>query len=226
MKIAISCILTIEWITPKIIIIILEIIIIKTKIDIEKWYGSTFLPVSSQILIYYFLNLINKHFQKNNLLSKIFNRNNLKISSSCTKNMSKIIHNHNKRVYWSTLNGKVWKQINTHVAVELRKPALLKETVTLRMLFTRPIFSLKKVNLIMTYIGITSLNWKFQYYNHKQLFNNPLLRNQTAFSKYPWKLKDEGLTPIINWKVLKKSSSTSSLHAWYNIYQEEKKLIF
>ena len=46
----------------------------------------------------YFLNLIDKTFPKNNILSKIFNRNNLKISYSCTNNLSKIIINHNRKI--------------------------------------------------------------------------------------------------------------------------------
>ena len=27
------------------------------------------------------------------------------------------------------------------------------------------------------YIGMTSLNWKFRYYNHLQSFRNPTLKN-------------------------------------------------
>ena len=53
------------------------------------------------------------------------------------------------------------------------------------------------------YIGESSLKWKFRHYNHSQTFNNPLLRNQTAISKYYWELKDQGLTPIVNWKIIK-----------------------
>ena len=34
------------------------------------------------------------------------------------------------------------------------------------------------------YIGITSLNGKFRYYNYPQSFKNPTLNNQTALSKY------------------------------------------
>ena len=48
-----------------------------------------------------------------------------------------------------------------------------------------------------TYICITSLNWKFTYYNHLQSFKNPISKNQTALSKYYWNLKEPGLTPII-----------------------------
>ena len=47
------------------------------------------------------------------------------------------------------------------------------------------------------YIGISSLKRMSWFYNHKQTFNNLLLKNQTAQSKYYWELKNKGLTPMI-----------------------------
>ena len=46
----------------------------------------------------YFLKLIDKHFKQYNILHKIFNRKTLKISYSCTKNISQIINNHNNEI--------------------------------------------------------------------------------------------------------------------------------
>ena len=37
---------------------------------------------------------------------------------------------------------------------------------------------------------MTSLNWKFRYYNHLQSFKN------SYYPEYYW-----NLTPIINWKI-------------------------
>ena len=69
---------------------------------------------------------------------------------------------------------------------------------------------------------MTSLNWKFRYYNHLQSFRNPTLKNQTALSRYDWDQIELGLTSIINWKVIKRSSSTNSLHVKRNLCLEEK----
>ena len=44
----------------------------------------------------YFLQLLDKHFNRDNPLSRIFNRNTVKISYSCTKNMNNILSNHNR----------------------------------------------------------------------------------------------------------------------------------
>ena len=49
-----------------------------------------------------FLNLISKHFPNHSPLAKIFNRNNIKVTYSCTSNMSQIIKATTKRLNLST----------------------------------------------------------------------------------------------------------------------------
>ena len=51
------------------------------------WFNPPFCKLSDINKEKYFLNLINRHYQKNNPLSKIFNRNTLKISYLCTNNV-------------------------------------------------------------------------------------------------------------------------------------------
>ena len=50
---------------------------------------------------------------------------------------------------------------------------------------------------------MTSVNWKFRYYNHLQSFKNPTLKNQTALSRYYRDLIELRLTHIIIWKIIK-----------------------
>ena len=50
-----------------------------------------------------FLNLISKHFPNNSPLAKIFNKNNIKVSYSCTNNMSQIIKNTTKKSHPPTV---------------------------------------------------------------------------------------------------------------------------
>ena len=45
-----------------------------------------------------FLNLIDQHVPKSNKLHPIFNRNTVKVSYSCTQNMSCMLKSHNKKV--------------------------------------------------------------------------------------------------------------------------------
>ena len=72
------------------------------------------------------------------------------------------------------------------------------------------------------YIGMARLNWKFRYNNHLQSFKNPTSKNQTVLSNFYWYLKELGLTPIINWKIIKRSSTINSLHGKCNLCLEEK----
>ena len=72
------------------------------KIKIEKrkiiWFNPPFGKLSNTDVGKYFLRLIDKHFKQDNILHKIFNRKTLKISYSCTKNISQIINSHNNEL--------------------------------------------------------------------------------------------------------------------------------
>ena len=60
------------------------------------WFNPTFCKLASINVGKYFLKLIDKPFKHDNILHKISNRKTLKISYSCSKNISQIINNHNK----------------------------------------------------------------------------------------------------------------------------------
>ena len=47
-------------------------------------------------------------------------------------------------------------------------------------------------------------------------------KNQTALSKHYWGLKDKGLTPDIQWSILKRSSTPKSFDSRCNLCLEEK----
>ena len=61
------------------------------------WFTPFFWKLSNINIGKYFLDLINKHFEDDNSHRKIINKNNVKISYSCTNNISKIIDNHNNK---------------------------------------------------------------------------------------------------------------------------------
>ena len=48
------------------------------------------------------------------------------------------------------------------------------------------------------------------------------LKNQTALSEHIWKLKNKGLTPEIQWSILKRSTTVSCLDGRCNLCLEEK----
>ena len=62
------------------------------------WFNPPFCRLANINIGKYFLHLLDKNFNRDNPLSRIFNRNTVKISYSCTKNMSNTLSNHNKRL--------------------------------------------------------------------------------------------------------------------------------
>ena len=60
------------------------------------WFNPPYNKCTTSSIGRDFLNLISKHFPDNSPQAKIFNKNNIKISYSCTNNMSQIIKNTTK----------------------------------------------------------------------------------------------------------------------------------
>ena len=72
------------------------------------------------------------------------------------------------------------------------------------------------------HIEISLVRWKLGYNNHVHSFSHERFRNQTALSKYFWKLKNRGLTLKIQGKILKRSITPTCLNCRCNLYQEER----
>ena len=62
------------------------------------WFNPPFNKNVSTNVAKRFLNLLDQHFPKSKKLHAIFNKNTVKVSYSCTQNMSSMIKSHNKRV--------------------------------------------------------------------------------------------------------------------------------
>ena len=78
------------------------------------------------------------------------------------------------------------------------------------------------INDRKSHIGISSTNWKVRYGNHKISFSHEHQKNQTALSKHYWGLKNKGLTPDIQWSILKRSNTPKSFDSRCNLCLEEK----
>ena len=88
------------------------------------------------------------------------------------------------------------------------------------------IYPKQDINDRKSYIGISSTKWKIRYDNHKFSFSHENLKNQTALSKHFWGLKNKGLTPDIQWSILKRSNTPKSFNSRCNLCLEEKMHIF
>ena len=62
------------------------------------WYNPPFSNSVKTNIGRKFINLVKKHFNKQNPLTKIFNKHNMRISYSCTANLENIIKAHNQKI--------------------------------------------------------------------------------------------------------------------------------
>ena len=181
------------------------------------------------------MKLIDKHFKHNNILHKIFNRKTLKISYSCTKNIFQIINNHNKEIikecHYRTNNNNKNDNNNNINNNSKQSECNCKTRINCPMnglcnldnvVYQGIIYPKEDVKDRKTYIGILSMKWKSRYANHKFSFSNEHLKNQTALSKHFWSLKNKGLTPEIQWSILKKLNTPKCFDSRCNLCLEEK----
>ena len=172
------------------------------------------------------MRLIDKHFKQYNILHKIFNRKTLKISYSCTKNISQIINSHNNelinkfhnRVNNNNINGK-----KIECNCKSRSDCPMNGLCNLDYVVYQAIINPKEdISDKKYYIGVSSTNFKIRYGNHKFSFSHEHKKDQTALSKHYWGLKDKGLTPEIQWSILKRSRTPKSFDSRSNLCLEEK----
>ena len=112
------------------------------------WFNPPFCKFSNINIGKYFQGLISKHFKYDNPLRKISDRNNVKISYSCTNNISKIIDNHSEKLInklnWNN-NGNLRHSGN----YKIKMNAHLVINVTLIILYIKPTFQLKKMIIMI-----------------------------------------------------------------------------
>ena len=190
------------------------------------WFNPPFCKLANIDVGKYFLRLIDKHFKQDNILHKIFNRETLKISYSCTNNISQIINSHNNklinkfhnRVNNNNINSKkIECNCKSQSDCPMNGLCSLDNVVYQAIIYPKEDISDKKY-----YIGVSSTNFKIRYGNHKYSFSLEHQKNQTALSKHYWGLKNKGLTPDIQWSILKRSSTPKSFDSRCYLCLEEK----
>ena len=161
------------------------------------WYNPPYNSAVTTNLGKQFLALVNKHFHKNNPLSKIFNRNTVKLSYSCTKNMSHIIQNHNNKII-NNQQPPATKQCNCR---DKNKCPLDGKCQTETIIYKA---TLETTTGTKHYIGSTEKDFKTRYTGHKQSFTTQYKKNATALSQCVWA---HGLqpTPNVKWDIIQKA---------------------
>ena len=94
----------------------------------------------------------------------------------------------------------------------------LKNVVYQRIIFPKENIKNKK----KTYIGISLTRWKLMFHNHINSFSHECLKKVKQPCQTFWKLKNKGLTPEIQWSILKRSNTLSCFDGRCNLCLEEK----
>ena len=173
------------------------------------WYNPPFNAAVTTNLGKQFLALIDKHFPndkpREDKLHKIINRHTLKLSYSCTANMSNIIAGHNAKVLRA--NRRNGNEEEAATGCNCQKPESCpmpgrckEETLVYEATIETPTETKR-------YIGSTELSFKKRYYGHSTDLSNPPTEESkggTTLSAYYWQQKEKGHKPVIKWTILKK----------------------
>ena len=198
------------------------------------WFNPPFCRLANINIGKYFLKLVDKHFKHGNKLHKIFNRKTLKISYSCMKNIFQIINSHNKNItknFQDQINNRNNNNNNNNNNNCVKKECNCKSRDNCPMnglcnlnnvIYQAIIYPKENITVKKTYIRLTSTKWKERYSNHKFTFSHEHLKHHTALLKQFWWLKNKGLTPEIEWSILKKSNTPNSFEGRCNLCLEEK----
>ena len=143
-----------------------------------------------------FRRLVRKHFPRQIPLQKIFNTNTIKISYSCTPNMSSIIKSHNAKLLNATVNDEAKpcncrNKNNCPLSGKCRTPCLTYKAEVVTEQATS------------TYFGACEGEFKQRYNNHTKSFRLRKYENDTELSKIIWKLKDQNAEYTLHWSMEK-----------------------
>jgi hypothetical protein len=176
------------------------------------WYNPPFSKSVTTKIGQRFLTLIDQHFPKNHKLHKIFNRNTIKISYSCMPNIKSIINSHNKNI----LYGKKKLEKTCNCIIKSLCP-LSNQCLTSNIVYQAIVSSNKPEYKDKVYIGISETPFKLRYANHIKSFNTTKYRNDTELSKEIWELKENNLTPLIKWNIIKHCRPYNPASKIYNL---------
>ena len=162
------------------------------------WYNPPYSMSVKTNLGHKFLGLLKKHFPKDNKLHKIINKNNVKLSYSTTKNMKRVLQNHNSKILNKDITNKDKKTCSC--------PRDKKEECRLenKCLSKAIVYKATLQETGHFYVGITEMEFKKRLAKHTYSFRNESDKNSTSLSHFVWS-QNQAPRPNIKWEILKQS---------------------
>ena len=172
------------------------------------WFNPPYNKELKTKLGHKFLRLIEKHFTKTHKYHKIFNKNSIKLSYSCTPNVSMILKNSNHQKL-----KKFEDETDASNTTEQKCNCRIKQNCPLNGRCLEE--SLNYEAEVVTpqekfhYIGLTEGPFKDRWHMHNTSFNHIEYKSSTALSKKVWDLKDKNIAFKITWKIKRKAKAYS-----------------
>ena len=160
--------------------------------------------------------MIEKHFPRSSKLHKIFKKNTVKVSYSCTQNISQIIKGHNKKIVkketQETLDYNCRFKADCPLNGDCRK-----ESVIYKCRATT-------CDSKELYLGLNEGEFKKQwYYGPVKSFRNEFYASSTILLSYVWEMKNA--TPVVTWEILRTAKVNSNKTKRYSLCLHEKLVI-
>ena len=148
----------------------------------------------------------------------------MRISYSCTPNMSNIIASHNKKLLIEKPKDPTMEPLQKLCNCRVKNDCPMEGKCLASEIVYQADVKASDLS-IKRYIGLTEPTFKIRFGNHLKSFNNREYRTETKLSVYIWELKEKGLTYDIKWKILKHSQAYNPATQTCRLCFDEKLLI-
>ena len=187
------------------------------------WYNPPFdLQVKTNIGKT-FLCLLDKHFPRHHRLHPIINRSSVKINYCCMPNIASHIKAHNRKL----LKEPTPQEAPTHTCNCLNESNCPLEGNCLQdaVVYKADVFPVAEAPEFEYYVGNTEPMFKGRWSDHNTSFRYERYKTKSKLSKYVWKLKEEGRSPLIKWSILRRCAPYRAGSKRCNLCLGEKYLI-
>ena len=162
------------------------------------WYNPSYSKNVKTNIGREFLRLLNVHFHREHAFHKIFNKNTVKLSYSCTKNISSIISGHNKMVTKKLTS--VQRECNCR---DREQCPLDNKCLTDNIVYEAKV-TCHPDEVTKDYRGLCSTAFKERLGVHRQHMTHRKHMKKCELAKHVWQLKDANKTFSITWQILRK----------------------
>ena len=184
------------------------------------WFNPSYSKQVSTNIPKHFLNLLDQHFLKQHKLYKNFNRNNVKVSYSCTENISSYISSHNEKLLNSRTGNIKPCKCRKKDECPLNGECLAQDIVYKCIAST-------SINPDKTNLEMVEGDFKKRYNNQNNSFRHKRYSKETTLSKYIWEIKKEynEMPPLIK-SIIKSVPSYSNISKkCYYVFTKNLKLL-